>query len=672
MIPPRRRKAVLFPIMEETSPRHVTLIESAEGPLSREVDTPNTGDSGRVPDDPAVSKRKTRSRISEMSFTTLGCPAEGASIALHEYTYQIGETQILDNISGRFLAGRLTAIMGPSGSGKTSLIETLTGSDLGSSNSSFSATRLILNGKECTRNDIAAISGFVPQDDIYAATMTVYEAIAMSADLRLPKTVSKDERKKRVEEVLAMFNLSGCAATILGSHSSRGISGGEKRRVSIAREIISNPPVLFLDEPTSGLDANTSLTVMRTLKELAEQGRTIVVTIHQPSSEIFGLIDDLVLLVGGKVAYWGPGRKAVNYFDDLGFRCPEFANPADFIFLEVLQSAQLLETSQYTSELRTKASSLDLVLAWEQSPERRKLVDKIMIKDPEKYPHETPLICKAPFFKQLMTLYLLYFRAGLRSPLSLPMRLIFACYSGLMVGLTYAMLRSNGFIDQIRGKAGALSFLTSLCFVGGFQGCLQVMWEDRTVFMRDYRSHYYDITPAYFAKNLVIIPFDFFGGILTVLIAYYMIGLNPAFSACLFVAALAGVLQVIGMLGGMVIGYTVSDPRKLIASVAMILFPFSLYGGIFIIPADIPGYLRWLVYLNPVYYAFTSAMQISYNPCNPNTDVSLCQKTVAFRIYGIDDALPAGVNLALLVVVGFGYFMLGWISLSLNCKYRSK
>lgn len=157
-----------------------------------------------------------------------------------------------------------------------------------------------------------------------------------------------------------------------------------------------------------------------------------------------------------------------------------------------------------------------------------------------------------------------------------------------------------------------------------------------------------------------------------------MIGLDPEYSSFLFVAAVAAMTEIIGVLTGFVIGYSFADARNLVASAAVFLLTFSIYGGTFIVPRNIPGYLRWMIYLDPIYYAFTSSMQIGYNRCfdassaSKNNPVFPCQRTVAFEVYGINDALPAGVNFALLTKLAFVLCFLGWVSLSLNCKYRSK
>lgn len=618
------------------------------------------------------------SRNSVKTFTTLPCPEEGATIAFHEYSYQVGDNLILDNISGQFLAGRFTAIMGPSGSGKTTLIETLTGSNLGSSKKGVTFKCLTLNGVKCSRDDIAAISGFVAQDDYFLPTITVREAIMTSATLRLPRSVFKKERDLRTKETLEVLNLTKNADSTVGGLFRRGISGGEKRRLSIARELIANPPILFTDEPTTGLDSFTALTVAKKLKNLAQQGRTVVATVHQPSSEIFKLFDDLVLLVQGQVLYWGRAAKCIKYFKTHGFECPQYANPSDFLFMEIMRPFSVEGMRSGLSETSSTARIAFLVDKWKESYTHLQIVAAASNPDSTKNPKIVPIISKASFAVQFTHLYKDYLVTGMRRPLSIPLRLVFALYSGLMIGLTYLLIRNNDFQQQIRGRAGAISYMMTLAFIGGYSGAVQSMNYTRDIFMREYRSHYYDVTPAYFARVAFLVPLDFAFGMMLGLICYYMVGLNPAFSAYLFVSMLAGLCQTIGVLAGYTMGYSVRDVRKLVASAIISLLPFTIFGGLIIVPHDIPGYLRWLVYLDPIYYAFTAGMQVGYPPCpdaqsaSENNPVVPCQRTVAFERFGINDALPAGINVVLLITLGIAVFFTGWISLYINARFRSK
>ena len=157
---------------------------------------------------------------------------------------------ILNNLNGYFSHGKLTGIIGPSGAGKTSLIEILSGQ----SKTGTVTGNLFLNGNPSDINIMKKISGFVFQDDIILKTMTVKEALYMSALLRLPETISNEEKENKVNEMISLLHLENCKDTIVGDSLSKGISGGERKRLSVGMEMITNPSIIFLDEPTSGLD----------------------------------------------------------------------------------------------------------------------------------------------------------------------------------------------------------------------------------------------------------------------------------------------------------------------------------------------------------------------------------------------------------------------------------
>jgi ABC-type multidrug transport system ATPase subunit len=194
---------------------------------------------------------------------------------------------ILHDVSANMPRGTLTAIIGGSGSGKTTMLNTMA--------ERITSGRLTITGKT-TFNGQQGInnirSAYVMQQDVLLPTLTVRETLQYSADLRLPPPTTSEERKKVVEEVILELGLKECAHTRIGNNIHKGCSGGEKRRTSIGVQLLSNPSVLFLDEPTTGLDATSAFQLVRTLKSLAGKGRTIITTIHQPRSEIWGLFDN--------------------------------------------------------------------------------------------------------------------------------------------------------------------------------------------------------------------------------------------------------------------------------------------------------------------------------------------------------------------------------------------
>jgi ABC-type multidrug transport system ATPase subunit len=239
----------------------------------------------------------------------------------------------LAGTSGQIMPGELTCIMGASGAGKSTFLNIIAGK-LNPSGGDMS-----INGKRGSLTHYKGRIGYVPQSDIMHATATVREIVTHSAMTRLPATATATGPK--VDAVLALLGLAHVADSVVGDDHSRGISGGEKKRVNIAMEMVADPVALLLDEPTSGLDATTAEDVMRALQKIAASGVTVVAVIHQPRVEIYELIDKLLLLGrGGKTVYLGPAADAAAYFQTLGYVPEPDDNFADFA-LDVLSGSVL-------------------------------------------------------------------------------------------------------------------------------------------------------------------------------------------------------------------------------------------------------------------------------------------------------------------------------------------
>ena len=220
----------------------------------------------------------------------------------------------------------MLAMLMPSGSGKTTLLTAL-GGRLGGD---LSGT-ITFNGHPLS-NAMKRITGFVTQDDVLHPHLTVTETLVYTALLRLPDTLTKADKVQHAEAVIAQLGLARCRNSIIGGPFVRGVSGGERKRVSIGQEMLTNPSLLFLDEPTSGLDSTTAQRIVSTLWELAnEGGRTVVMTIHQPSSRLFYLFNKVLLLSNGDPLYFGKGADVLDYFSSVGFAPGVAMNPADFL-----------------------------------------------------------------------------------------------------------------------------------------------------------------------------------------------------------------------------------------------------------------------------------------------------------------------------------------------------
>lgn len=253
-----------------------------------------------------------------------------ASLQFEHVSYSLNGKQILSGVQGIALPGQIMAIMGASGAGKTTFLDILARKNKrGTTTGNF-----YVNGEKVLDHEYRSVIGFVDQDDTMLPTLTVHETIMTSALLRLPRDMGISAKEQRVYEVEKQLGIHHIRDQLIGSEEGRGrgISGGEKRRVGIACELVTSPSILFLDEPTSGLDAFNAFNVVECLVILARNyNRTIIFTIHQPRSNIVALFDHLILLAKGRTVYSGPFTSCQRYFDRIGYPCPSGFNIADYL-----------------------------------------------------------------------------------------------------------------------------------------------------------------------------------------------------------------------------------------------------------------------------------------------------------------------------------------------------
>ena len=205
---------------------------------------------------------------------------------------------------------------------------------------------IYINGEKMENIDeVRGKVGYVTQFDNLFPRSTVFENFNFVANMNYGHRLSKEEISDMVESLIKYLRLEKCRNTIIGSDTIRGVSGGERKRVSIGNEIIGNPSLLFLDEPTTGLDATTALEVMELARTLARQNKTVITTIHQPSFAILDCFDNILTLVKGQIIYWGPPRGIPKYFADIGLVMPAMTNPADFM-MRIVNSTDIIESNR--------------------------------------------------------------------------------------------------------------------------------------------------------------------------------------------------------------------------------------------------------------------------------------------------------------------------------------
>lgn len=264
-----------------------------------------------------VQEKETKSGIINRAIDIVGMPR------LRKSPNRNNMRQVLHQLNGDASSGSLVALMGPSGSGKTTLLSILAGRSqeipiVDGKVQFLSPSMAPADSHFYSYKAIKRKIGFVTQFEILFDALTVEETLQFTSQLRLPQEMTREDKNKRALIVIEKLGLSKVKSSIVGGPMRRGLSGGEKKRVSIAVELLTNPSILFLDEPTSGLDSTIALQLVQTLKDLASGGRTVITSIHQPSSRVYACMDDVILLANGHCIYYGNSGYALAYFEKLG------------------------------------------------------------------------------------------------------------------------------------------------------------------------------------------------------------------------------------------------------------------------------------------------------------------------------------------------------------------
>ncbi|KAI0849481.1 P-loop containing nucleoside triphosphate hydrolase protein [Daldinia vernicosa] len=501
---------------------------------------------------------------------------------------------LLDSVNASLKPGTLTAILGGSGSGKTTLLNTVA-ERMVSSRLSQSGTTTF-NGQEGVHSVRHA---YVMQQDILLPTLTVRETLQYSADLRLPPPTTKEERMRIVEEVILELGLKDCANTRIGNSQHRGCSGGEKRRVSIGVQLLANPSILFLDEPTTGLDATSAYQLVRTLKALANKGRTIITTIHQPRSEIWDLFDSLVILSRGSPVYSGTMKECIPWFSNLGFQLPAFVNPAEFL---IDQAAVDNRSPELEEESTARVERLKV--AWNEESQRIFAISASEKAAETEDKPKRPIIGQhANFFRQLRVLTDRNLKVTYRDPMGMA--------GSIMEAILMAIITGYVFYNLSRDQPGIRSRQAALYISVGLQGYLFLTFEifrltlDIPTFDRENSEGCVIALPFILSRRLARlftedIPVPFLYSV----IFYFMVGFDSdvsKFFTFFFIILLNHYIAVTLAMSS-VAAIRHFPGASLIANLTYTLQ--SMACGYFIQSNTIPVYVRWTKYITYTYYAF--------------------------------------------------------------------
>ncbi|KAH3715726.1 protein white-like [Dreissena polymorpha] len=578
---------------------------------------------------------------------------------------------VLRNVCGLVRPGTLVAIIGASGSGKTTLLNTLTSRT--NSEVMKSAGEIRVNGVDVGQG-IRNISAYVTQDDLFIATMTVKEHLTFRALLRMEAEVTRERRIERVDEVIKELGLTKCQDNIIGNPGRiKGISGGEMRRLSFASEFLTNPPLLFCDEPTSGLDSYMAENIVQTLQQTAKRGKTVICTIHQPSSEVFALFDHVIVMAEGRVAFMGEAEQALDFYKGIGFPCPMNFNPADF-YIHTMAVRPGKETE-------CKARIEQICDKFDESQICKEIVQDI--KSVSENPKEEGIIIEeafsgtsryeASFFQQFRAVFARSWKTTYREPMLLRVRVIQTIFLGLMLGLIYLQLD----IDQqgVMNINGVLFLmLTNMTFSNVF-GVLNSFPLETPIFMREYGIGLYRVDIYFICKVLAEFPSFIFIPILFSSITYWMIGLYASFEAfCVFTGVILLVAN-IAVSFGYIVSAAVNHVGTALAIAPPLMIPLLMFGGFFLNSDSIPVYFIWLEYLSWFKYAMEliainqwenidsiecPAATGNSTTCNPNC---LFRSGEGVLNYLNFDKEKVWLNVGLLFAMMVGYRLIAFIIL---------
>ncbi|KAI3959763.1 hypothetical protein MKW92_002609 [Papaver armeniacum] len=592
---------------------------------------------------------------------------------------------LLNDISGEVREGEILAILGPSGSGKSTLIDAL--ANRISKESLKGSVRI--NGEALDSGVLKMISAYVMQDDLLFPMLTVEETLLFSAEFRLPRSFSKSKKMERVHAVIDELGLRNAAKTLIGDEGYRGISGGERRRVSIGVDIIHDPILLFLDEPTSGLDSSCAFMVVKVLQRIARTGRIVIMSVHQPSSRVVSLIDHLIFLSQGETVYYGSPTNLSLFLSEFGHPVPENEDKIEFMLdlyrdlegipdgtkniVQFSKSWQKVNENTPFSSDYSKGLGLSLKEVIHASVSRGKLIHG----DVNNITQTSATSKFAnPFWVEIIVLV----KRSLTNSKRMPKHVMLQVGSIVIVGSMLASVfwRLDKKAGGVEERIGFFVFIVTTIFFSSTD-VLAVFLQDRYIFMRETAYNAYRRSSYVLYHSIIVIPTLFILSILLASLTFSSVGLDGGYSGFLFYlfaifasfwAGNSLVSLVSGLVSQVMLGYIVIMPAIGI---------FLLLSGFFIHRDSLPSYWIWFHYISVLKYPYQVMLLNEFDKPDMCLVKGTAEPTMSCLMTGLDivrkqDATDLSKWSCLWIALAMGvlYRILFYISLVFGSKNKRK
>ncbi|XP_071730119.1 ABC transporter G family member 10-like isoform X2 [Rutidosis leptorrhynchoides] len=484
---------------------------------------------------------------------------------------------ILNDVSCEAQPGDLTAVAGPSGAGKTTLLEIIAGNIL----SGQVSGHVLINNHPIDTKQFRRLAGYVTQDDALFPSLTVEETLLYSAFLRL--RCGRKETVDRVKILISELGLDRVSGSRIGEGSNNGISGGERRRVSIGVELVHDPCVILIDEPTSGLDSNSAFGVVSLLKSMAiNRGKTIVLTIHQPGFRILELLDRIILLSNGYVLHNGSLKSLEHRLKVSGHCIPPRVNVLEFAI--DVATTLIIQTPKPSTE---------------QIKIHEKQVKGIEFPYPNTH------------FEEIMILSTRFFKNIFRTKQLFLTRIIQAILSGLILGTIFVNMSNNKGKLSLQARLGFFAFSLTFLLSSSTEG-LPIFLQERRILMRETSRGAYRVSSYVISNTLIFLPFLLIIGILYTIPVYWLVGLRTEIDSFFYFGLV--VWMVILMSNSFTACFSALVPNFIMGTsvISGLMGCFFLFSGYFIAKDSIPKYWIFMHYMSLFKYPFECFMINEY------------------------------------------------------------